>query len=146
MIALDADYAAALNHDLIHAGGGGALRIGSERDLELVALTPELVIDIHTFNAANANDATITSIRGGARIRFLRDLEPGLFVHVGGAHVGGDSRISSTDFAFDCGLSLDYTSLGVVDLGVHGAWNRVFGGYSGGVAYGTLGLHAALQL
>ncbi|MEY4575337.1 MAG: hypothetical protein RL701_40, partial [Pseudomonadota bacterium] len=47
MLALDVDYASAFTPDLIEEGGGGALRIGHERDLYLVTLIPELTLDYH---------------------------------------------------------------------------------------------------
>jgi hypothetical protein len=144
MIALDLDYSAALtNENLADTGGGGALRIGSEQDLFLVSLIPELTLDYHTFSGPW--DATALTGKLGGRIRFLKIVEPGIFAHAGVGRIGGDDP--HTGFAFDAGVTVDLTILPVIDLGLHAAWNRVFGGESHpGLSYATFGAHVALVL
>jgi hypothetical protein len=146
MLALDGDFSSALKSPVIQEGGGGAFRIGTQRRVFLVTLIPELTLDHHRFGARDANDASITTGKIGGRIRFLRILEPGFFAHVGIGHVGGDELYAHTGVAFDVGVTLDLTILPLIDLGLHAAWNRVFGGYDSGVAYATAGAHVALVL
>jgi hypothetical protein len=146
MLGIDFDYASAVSNDLIKQGGGGALHIGSEVDMLLVTLIPEVVLDWHNFGARTSDNATVVSGKIGGRIRFLKIIEPGLFAHVGIANIGGDDRYDHLGAALDAGVSLDLTVLPLIDLGIHGSWNRVFGGYDSGLSYGVTGLHAALVL
>lgn len=144
-IALDLDYAAAIDNNFIEGGGGGALRIGSELDLFLVTLIPELNLAYHSFGGDSRYDAkTYTGTLGG-RIRFLKIVEPGVFAHAGiGRQEGFDPH---TGFAFDAGVTVDLTILPLIDLGLHAAWNRVFGtSEREGLSYATTGFHVALVL
>jgi len=143
MLALDLDYATAISADGIERGGGGGVRLGSELDVFLVTLIPELNFDYHTFSGYG--DATTVTGKLGGRIRFLKILEPGIFAHAGVGHVGGFDPF--TGFAFDAGLTLDLTILPLIDLGLHLAWNRVFGNRDhDGLSYGTFGAQVALVL
>ena len=146
MLALDGDYSSAIQNDQIKYGGGGALRIGTQRNLILITLIPELTLDHHNFDAHTRDNASITTGKVGGRIRFLKILEPGVFAHVGVGHIGGDRVYSHTGVAFDAGVTLDFTLIPLIDIGIHGAWNRIFGGYDSGVSYGTTGVHVALVL
>jgi hypothetical protein len=146
MLALDGNYSSAIRNDEIKYGGGGALRIGTQRTFAIVTLIPELTLDHHTFDARTPDNAAITTGKLGGRIRFLRILEPGLYAHVGVGHIGGDRIYSHTGVAFDAGVTLDFTLLPLIDIGLHAAWNRIFGGYDSGVSYGTTGVHVALVL
>lgn len=143
-LALDFEYASAIKNDVIEKGGGGALRIGSELDLFLVTLIPELVLGYHSFGANTPDNASIIDGKLGGRIRFLKIIEPGIFAHLGVGHIGGDNRYSHTGVAFDAGVTLDLTILPLIDLGLHAGWNRLFGGYDSGLSYGTAGAHVAL--
>ena len=44
------------------------------------------------------------------------------------------------------GFTLDLTILPLIDIGLHTAWNRIFGDENRGVSYVTAGLHLALVL
>jgi hypothetical protein len=143
MLALDLDYSSAIDANTVDNGGGGALRIGSELDLILVSLIPELSLDYHDFSSTG-DVSTVTGKLGG-RIRFLKIVEPGIFAHAGVGRIGGDDP--HTGFAFDAGVTLDLTILPLIDLGLHAAWNRVFGGKDhSGLSYATFGAHVALVL
>jgi len=144
MLALDLDYAAVLSPDIIEEGGGGALRIGTEHDLFLVSLIPELTLDYHSFGTDTRDSAKIFTGKVGGRIRFLKIVEPGIFAHVGIGNIAGYNRVDHTGLAFDMGATLDLTILPLIDLGLHVAWNRIFGGYDSGTAYATSGAHVAL--
>jgi hypothetical protein len=144
-LALDLDYASAVENDYIENGGGGALRIGSELDLLLVTMIPEVSLGYHSFGGNSDYDATAVTGTLGGRIRFLKILEPGIFAHAGVGHIGGYDP--HTGFAFDAGLTLDLTLLPLIDLGLHAAWNRVFGDSDHeGLSYATAGFHVALVL
>lgn len=145
MLALDLDYGTALEHSNVDEGGGGAIRIGLERDYFLVSLIPEVQLDVHHLTADPA-DATISTAKVGGRIRFLKILEPGVFAHAGLGHIGGDRVYDHTGIAFDAGFTLDLTILPLIDIGLHTAWNRIFGDEDSGVSYVTAGAHLALVL
>ena len=143
MLALDLDHTSPIDATGVDNGGGGALRIGSELDMILVSLIPEVVLGYHTFGGP-ADASTLTGSLGG-RIRFLKIVEPGIFAHAGLGRIGGDDP--HTGFAFDAGVTVDLTILPLIDLGVHAAWNRVFGGEDhAGLSYATVGAHVALVL
>jgi hypothetical protein len=144
MLALDLDYAHALSPDIIDQGGGGALRIGTEHDLFLVTLIPELSLDYHSFGTDTRDSAKIFTGKLGGRIRFLKIVEPGIFAHVGLGNIAGYDKVSHTGVAFDMGATLDLTILPLIDLGLHMQWNRIFGGYDSGTTYYTSGAHVAL--
>jgi hypothetical protein len=146
MVALDFDYSTAIQNDAIEEGGGGALRIGNELDLLLVTLIPEVVLDFHDFGAYSRNTAQLVTGKLGGRVRFFKIIEPGVFAHLGLASLSGNRRYSHIGAALDFGVTLDLTILPLVDLGLHAAWNRVFGGYDSGLSYGTSGFHVALVL
>jgi hypothetical protein len=146
MLALDLDYASAFTPDLIENGGGGALRIGTEHDLFLVTLIPELTLDYHTFGADTRDNATIVTGKVGGRIRFLKIVEPGIFAHIGIGNIGGDNKYSHLGAAFDAGVTVDLTIIPLIDIGLHASWNRLFGGYDSGTSYGVTGAHVALVL
>jgi hypothetical protein len=144
-IALDFDYTSAISNDFIDNGGGGALRIGSELDLFIVTLIPELSLGYHSFGGDRDYDAKTFAGMLGGRIRFLKILEPGIFAHAGVGRLGGYDP--HTGLAFDAGVTLDFTLLPLIDLGLHAAWNRVFGDTDhDGLSYGTAGFHVALVL
>jgi hypothetical protein len=145
MLALDLNYTSTISNDLIKSGGGGALRIGTQRHLPFVTLIPELVVDYQNFDSTPDRASIVTGKLGG-RIRFLEVVEPGIYAHIGVGHVSGDEQYTHTGVAFDAGLTLDLTILPLIDLGLHVAWNRVFGGYDSGTSYSTVGAHAALVL
>ena len=146
MLALDMDYSAALAHSEIDQGGGAGIRVGLERDYFLVTLIPEVQLNYHRLNANTRDDAAISSAKAGGRVRFLKIVEPGIFAHAGLANVAGDSVYAHTGIAFDAGLTLDLTLLPLVDIGLHTAWNRIFGDDDSGVSYVTAGAHVALVL
>jgi hypothetical protein len=144
-LAVDFDYASAIKNDRIERGGGGALRIGSELDMFIVTMIPELSLGYHHFGGERNYDANTFEGLLGGRIRFLKILEPGIFAHIGVGRLGGYDP--HTGLAFDMGVTLDFTLLPLIDLGIHGAWNRVFGDSDhDGLSYGTAGFHVALVL
>jgi hypothetical protein len=146
MLALDLDYSAALSHSEIDQGGGAGIRIGLERDYFLVTMIPEVQLNYHRLNANTPDDAVISAAKVGGRIRFFKIIEPGIFAHAGLANIAGDRIYEHTGIAFDAGFTLDLTILPLVDIGLHTAWNRVFGDDESGLSYVTAGAHVALVL
>lgn len=146
MLALDLDYSAALSHSEIDSGGGAGIRIGLERDYFLVTMIPEIQLNYHRLNANTPDDAVISAAKVGGRIRFFKIIEPGIFAHAGLANIAGDRIYEHTGIAFDAGFTLDLTILPLVDIGLHTAWNRVFGDDRSGLSYVTAGAHVALVL
>jgi hypothetical protein len=144
-LALDFDYGTDFSSDLIEDGGGGTLRLGFERDMVLITLIPELTLGYHAFSGVGRYDAQIYDGMLGGRIRFLKVVEPGVYMHAGIGHIDGFA--SHTGFAMDIGATLDFTLLPIIEFGIHGAWNRVFAGSDeDGLSYGTAGVHVALVI
>jgi hypothetical protein len=146
VLALDFEYSSAVQSDQLKKGGGGALRIGTQRNLDMITLIPELTLDYHNFAAHTPDNAQIIAGKLGGRIRFFKIVEPGIFAHLGVGHVFGDESYSHTGLALDAGVTLDLTVIPLLDIGLHVAWNRVFGGHGSGVNYGIAGAHVALVL
>jgi hypothetical protein len=144
MIGLDLDYAYAIEEESITAGGGGALRIGSELDLILITLIPEAYIGHHRWSEG---DSSITDFKLGGRVRIGKILEPGLYAHFGLAAVSGGQADSYSAPAFDGGFTLDFTLIPLIDIGAHAAYSTVFEtGDQGAIRYALFGLHAALVI
>lgn len=143
-IGLDLDYAYAIEQESITAGGGGALRIGSELDLILITLIPEAYIGHHRWSEG---DSSITDFKLGGRVRIGKILEPGLYAHFGLASVAGGNADAYAAPAFDGGFTLDFTLIPFVDIGAHAAYSNVFAtDDQDGIHYALFGLHAALVI
>jgi hypothetical protein len=143
VLAWDFDYSATLSNDLFNRGVGGAMRVGNELEYTMITVTPEVLVDYHTFGTYWGSSAQLFTGKLGGRVRFLRAVEPGVFVHVGVGSLGGDSRYSHTSVVFDVGASLDFTFVPVVDLGFHVSWNRINGGENTSISYAASGVHLA---
>jgi len=141
-IAADLDYAAPIDSDM-KSGGGFAIRVGQQLHVPMLVLTPELVFSDHTFA-----DNGPTAYRGlaGLRLGVGELIRPGVYGHLGfGSLSMPDPVPSHTAFTYDAGIFLDLTVLPLLDLGVHGAYNRLNAG--DGVPtfeWATIGAHAAL--
>jgi hypothetical protein len=148
-IALDLDYAVAIDEIDVDNGGGGALRTGFELDAVAVSLTPELSFGYHSF----AGDFGPRLYRGtaGLRLSFLKVVEPGVFAHAGVGRASYDLSNglidpSRTAFTWDAGLTLDLTLLPVLEAGAHGAYNSLAAGDAERLEWATFGLHITLAL
>jgi hypothetical protein len=144
MLGFDMDYSATLSNELIDNGGGGAMRLGTEFDYTMMTLIPEITLDYHTFGTTWRGDARLISGKFGGRVRFLQAVEPGLYGHIGIGNLGGGDRYSHSGFVLDFGATLDLTFIPMIDIGIHAAWSKIFGGYGNGVAYAISGAHIAL--
>jgi hypothetical protein len=142
-IAVDFDYAAAIDTPDTSDGGGGALRLGQELDLFLVSLTPEIGGGYHSFTGDT--DARLYSGFLGGRFAIGKIVEPSVFGHVGVGHVSGFE--SRTAPVMDAGLAIDFTLLPLIDLGLHGAYNVMLPrNDSSALKFVSLGAQAALVL
>lgn len=142
MLGVDLDYAYAIEEQSIESGGGAALRVGSELDLILVSLIPELYLSHHEFADMGAS---VTTGKVGGRVRIGKILEPGLYAHIG---IASASQVDTyTAPAFDVGFTLDLTLIPLIDIGAHAAYNSVFAtdDYDA-FRYALFGLHAALVI
>ena len=148
-IALDLDYALAIDERQIDNGGGGALRMGFELDAIAVSLTPELSFGYHSFGGDFG--PRLYRGTGGLRLSILKVVEPGVFAHAGIGRASFDLPNglvdpSRTAFTWDAGLTLDLTLLPVFEFGVHGAYNSLAAGDAETLNWTTFGLHATLAL
>jgi hypothetical protein len=140
-LALDLDYATAIDEHSIDSGTDKALRLGQELDLVVVSLTPEIGGSYHTF--AGALDASHYSGFIGGRLGFGKILEPGVFAHVGIGRLSNDVA-GDTGPAFDMGVYLDFTLLPILDLGVHGAYDLLVLDDGESFDWARFGAHASI--
>lgn len=146
-IGVDWDYTNGIDEPAARKGGTGFnVRLGYKLDLKLLQLTPEVGGGYHTFGG----DAGVKLEQGfvGARVSFLKVLEPGAYAHIGYGHMPGGYNPSRSAMTVDAGLTLDLTILPLVDIGVHGGYNGMpkSGDDPGSAAFDSyvLGLHGAL--
>jgi hypothetical protein len=141
-IGADLDFAMPIDSDM-KSGAGFAIRVGQQLRAPFVVLTPELVFSDHSFT-----DDGPTAYRGlaGLRLGIGELIRPGVYGHLGfGSLSMPDPFPSHTAFTYDAGIFLDLTVLPLLDVGVHGAYNRLNAG--DGVPtfeWATIGAHAAL--
>jgi hypothetical protein len=124
-------------------GGGFGIRLGQELHVPLFELTPEIGFTYHNFSG----DRGPRIYRGiaGARLGIGEVLRPGAFAHLGFGHFVPAYGDNSTAFSFDAGGFLDLTIIPLLNVGIHGAYNRVEADYDGGAyEFATVGVHAAL--
>ncbi len=119
-IGADLDYTHGISEPQVGSGTGFNVRLGYKLDLLLVQLTPEIGGAYHTFSGTA--DAKFSQGIVGARLAFGKVLEPGLYAHVGYGHLGAalGGRSGAT---VDAGLTLDFTLLPFIDLGIHAGYN-----------------------
>lgn len=126
---LNANVPVADDYDF-SAGSGFGIRIGQQWHLPLIVLNPEL-----GFSYANFASHSPTVYRGvvGARLGIGEIVRFGVLAHIGFAHIGypdrvGDAQLVAdadhTGLTFDAGISVDFTLLPLLDLGVHATYNN----------------------
>lgn len=143
-LALDLDFATAIDEPHIDSGGGGALRLGYELDLAVLSLTPEIGGSYHALGGR----IDVKHYAGfvGGRVSFGKVLEPGVFAHLGIGRLSADvGDASDTGPAFDAGVTLDFTLLPILDLGVHAAYANLIMDEGENFDWVRLGAHAALS-
>jgi hypothetical protein len=79
----------------------------------------------------------------GGRATFGKVLEPGVFAHLGyGSMKAGSDSTGGT--SIDAGLTLDFTMLPFIDLGVHAAYDAFLVKDRDAFDWFRVGAHAAL--
>ncbi len=143
-LSLDLDWISADVEDEAWSGFGGGLRLGYEIDVLFASLIPEVGGSYHSIS-----DLDTSLYRGlvGARLRFLKVLEPGIYAHFGVGHASSDSLLvpSRTASTGDVGLSLDFTLLPVIEFGGHAGYNWLSGSEdSDAIPWWNAGLQASI--
>ncbi|HEX2677635.1 MAG TPA: hypothetical protein VHM19_13370 [Polyangiales bacterium] len=139
MIGVDLSRIVSVSLRGIKVGNGMALRLGGELDALIITMIPEAIFSYDAFDDSGLN---VSSARAGGRLRFLKVLEPGLFLHAGVASVDPGAAYWSP--MLDGGLTLDFTLLPLIDLGVHAAYDGVLAsGHHAAFGYGSAGAHVA---
>jgi hypothetical protein len=143
-VAGDLDYAAPID-SRANSGWGFGIRLGQQFHVPLVVINPELGFTYHTFS----DDSSPKAYRGiaGLRLGIGEIFRIGPFGHIGVGHLSlsGTPDLSHTAFTYDAGLFLDLTVIPLLDVGVHGAYNRIVSGSSGpALQFATVGAHVAL--
>lgn len=141
-LALDGEAAIALQPDRLGSGAGGALRFGYELDAKIISLTPEIGGSFHALGGDLA--PSLYRGFGGARLALGAIVRPGVFAHIGYAHVSYDvgSRDAPT---YDGGIFLDFTVLPIIDLGLHGGYAMIASNSEGAaIHWMSAGAHVAI--
>lgn len=105
-------------------GGGFSVRLGDQLHLPAIALTPELIFSYADFS--NAFGPTLYRGGVGARLSIGEIIRPGIYGHIGfGRYEPARPAVdpSGTDLTYDGGITLDFTLIPVLNLGVHGGYN-----------------------
>jgi hypothetical protein len=147
-VAVDLDYAKPIDQDDISSGGGFGIRLGQQLRAPGIVLTPEVGFTYAQFG----NDLSPKVYRGigGLRLGVGEIFRPGVFAHAGIGRISLDAPAgvddpSHTGFTFDAGAFLDFTLLPFLNIGVHGAYNRLSGSDEfDAFQWATFGAHGAL--
>ena len=141
-IGVDLDYTNGINEPSVGTGTGFNVRLGYKLDLLVMQLTPEVGGAYHKFSGAESVGFSQGIV--GGRLAFGKVLEPGLYAHLGYGHLSGadSSRSGATG---DAGVTLDFTLLPFIDLGVHAGYNGMLRSdpYPAFDSY-VVGIHGAL--
>jgi hypothetical protein len=140
-IGFDLDFAGTIDEVGVDSGSGGMLRLGHEFDLFLISLTPEATGSFYSFGGDG--DARFYAGQLGARLTLGKIVEPGIFAHAGVGHLSAAE--SETGVATDIGLTLDFTLLPLIDIGVHAAYDALLR-EEGSFDWYRAGAHVVLAL
>lgn len=141
-IVLDGNFASSAENQTGN-GGGGALRVGEAFPVGFLVFVPELGGDFFKF--AGPQEAKTYGGFAGARMRFGRLVEPGLFAHVGVAGVDRVDKYAAP--TVDLGITVDVTYFERVLLGVQGQYKSAIGtGGDPSFSFYTAGLSAGVKL
>lgn len=137
------------------AGFGIDGRLGYRLPTPVLFLVPEIMVGYVNFADPDSSalpNLSVFRLMGGARVGIGTILRPSVFGHIGYGHLsvsGVDGILenpSSLDddsaFHWDVGLALDLTILPILDVGVHGGYNRLE--FDHAVEWWSLGAHVGL--
>lgn len=145
-LAGDLDYALPLE-SRAEWGAGFAIRLGWQLHVPFLVLTPEAVFNYEGF--AGTYGPMVFREVAGLRFGVGEVFRLGAFGHAGIGQLKVDvpgPNVSRTEFTYDLGIFIDFTLLPLVNVGVHGAYNRMPGGDDPSFQWLTFGAHAALIL
>jgi len=120
-IGADLDYTDAVEESAVGGGSGFNVRLGYKLDLVGIQLTPELGGAYHGFSGDLGPKFSQGIV--GARLSFLKVLEPGIYAHLGYGNLSVAGREGRSGATADAGVTLDLTMLPLVDVGIHGGYN-----------------------
>lgn len=125
-IGVDVDLHVPLEINNVSTGGGFGIRIGQELHLPLISLNPEFAF----YYAEFSKDAPPKVYRGvaGGRIGIGELVRFGVLAHVGFGYVNWEPApddYSHSGLTYDAGIFLEFTALPLLNVGVHGAYNRM---------------------
>lgn len=148
-IGADLDLHVPLEINNVSTGGGFGIRLGQELHLPLISINPEIGFTYASFS----KDAPPKIYRGvaGIRIGMGELMRIGVLGHVGFGHVSwrpGDHDYDHTGLTYDLGLFLELTALPLLNIGMHGAYNRMAtdDAQNETLHWLQLGVHATLVL
>jgi len=135
-------------------GIGYAGRLGYAIEGPMFELVPELRIAFVNFaepSDANRADLGLWRYTAGLRLGFGEILRPTAFAHIGYGDVTFgepedtvfEKSFGDQAFTWDAGVAFDLVLLPLVDLGVHGAYNRLETDRA--VHWWSAGVHAVLN-
>jgi len=145
VIGLDGDLGIAPDGEDFSGGGGGALRLGIEKEvLAILYFRPELAAHYHQFSGERAPD--LWRGIGGLRLGLDFLLRVGAFAHAGYAWfdspVADESRKA---FTYDVGAELGLGLLPLLNLGIHYAYVNIGSGDAERpVDFSLFGVHVEL--
>ena len=128
VIGADGDLGIAPDGEEVTGGGGGALRLGLEKEvLAILYFRPELGAHYHDFGGERA--PTLWRGIGGLRVGLDFLLRVGAFAH--GGYASFDSPVADESrkaFTYDVGAELGLGLLPLLNLGIHYAYVSIASG------------------
>lgn len=148
-IGADLDLQVPLEINNVSTGAGFGIRIGQELHLPLVSLNPEFAFYYASFSKGEP-PKVYRGVAGG-RIGFGELIRFGVLAHVGFGYVNWEPApddYSHSGLTYDAGIFFELTALPLLNIGVHGAYNRMTGTdkQPETLHWLQLGLHATIVL
>ncbi|MET0385359.1 MAG: hypothetical protein ABW321_05340 [Polyangiales bacterium] len=129
-IAADLDLQVPVSVNGVGTGAGFGIRLGQELRLPLFSLNPEIGFTYASFS----KDEPPKVYRGiaGVRLGFGELIRFGVLAHVGFGYVSWSPRLdgsvvdlSHSGFTYDVGVFIEFIALPLLNIGVHGIYNRI---------------------
>lgn len=148
-IGADLDLQVPLEINNVSTGAGFGIRIGQELHLPLIGVNPEFAF----YYASFSKDAPPKVYRGvaGGRIGVGELIRFGVLAHIGFGYVDWEPKpddFSHSGLTYDAGIFLDITALPLLNIGIHGTYNRMTAkdDQPETLHWLSLGVHATLVL
>lgn len=148
-IGADLDLHMPLEINNVSTGGGFGIRVGQELHLPLIAFNPEIGFNYVSFS--KEAPPKVYRVIAGGRIGVGELVRFGVLAHIGFGHVSwapSPNDYSHSGLTYDAGLFLELTALPLLNIGIHGAYNRMAADddQTDTLHWVQLGLHATLVL